>query len=62
MIGGHELDYTVAETTLLQAVEGHLGRDGFTPQEADTTIRAGLGWGIQRPRRITDTSHRTAQT
>lgn len=61
LVGARELEYTVAENTLLHAVEGHLGRDGFTPQEADTTIRSGLGWGIQRPRRITDTSHRTTQ-
>lgn len=55
LVGGQELDYAVAENTLRHAVEGHLGRDGFTTDEADTTIRAGLAWGIQRPRRITDT-------
>ncbi|MEB3372433.1 bifunctional DNA primase/polymerase [Saccharopolyspora mangrovi] len=61
LVGGQELDYAAAENTLRHAVEGHLGRDGFTPDEADTTIRAGLAWGIQRPRHITDTHHRPAQ-
>ncbi|MEV4734701.1 bifunctional DNA primase/polymerase [Saccharopolyspora sp. NPDC049426] len=55
LVGGQELDYAVADNTLRQAVERHLGRDGFTTDEADTTIRAGLAWGIQRPRRITET-------
>ncbi|GAB3686611.1 bifunctional DNA primase/polymerase [Saccharopolyspora tripterygii] len=55
LVGGQELDYAAAENALRQAVEAYLGRDGFTPAEADTTIRAGLAWGIQRPRRISDT-------
>lgn len=48
-----------APTCLREAVESHIGRDGFTATEASTTIRAGLAWGIQRPRHITDTNPRT---
>lgn len=61
LVGGHELDYAAAENILRQAAEGHLGRDGFTTDEADTTIRAGLAWGIQRPRHITYSHHRPDQ-
>lgn len=55
LVGAGELDYSHTESTLHEAANRHIGRDGFTPQEADTTIRAGLAWGIQRPRHITDT-------
>ncbi|WP_406690545.1 bifunctional DNA primase/polymerase [Saccharopolyspora sp. ID03-671] len=53
LVGGQEIDYAVAENTLRHAAHTHIGRDGFTDAEADTTIRAGLAWGIQRPRHIT---------
>ncbi|GAB3673617.1 hypothetical protein GCM10027597_09530 [Saccharopolyspora tripterygii] len=37
----------------------HRTRRIHAATEASTTVRAGLAWGIQRPRHITDTNPRT---
>ncbi len=53
LIGGGELDEHTARNALHAAAQRHVGHDGFTEREADTTIRDGLAWGIARPRHIT---------
>lgn len=53
LVGGGELDEHTARTALHAAAGGHIGHDGFTAREAETTIRDGLAWGIERPRHVT---------
>ncbi len=53
LVGGGELDEHDAHKALRTAAERHIGHDGFTAREVETTIRDGLAWGGHRPRHIT---------
>ncbi|GAA2798959.1 bifunctional DNA primase/polymerase [Saccharopolyspora taberi] len=53
LVGGGELDEHTARSALRAAAQRHIGHDGFTEREADTTIRDGMAWGIDRPRHVT---------
>lgn len=53
LIGGGALDEHTARAALHQAVAVHIGHDEFTSHEAETTIRDGLVWGMDRPRHLT---------
>ncbi|MEY8042622.1 bifunctional DNA primase/polymerase [Saccharopolyspora cebuensis] len=52
LVGGGALDEHTARTALHAASDQHVGHDGFTAREAETTIRDGLAWGIARPRHV----------
>lgn len=51
-VGAGRLAEAAAQHALLDATAVHLGIDGFTEQEAATTIAHGLANGRQRPRRM----------
>lgn len=45
-VGAGHLPYDEAWHQLHTAAQGHIGADGFTATEVDTTLRDGLHWGI----------------
>ncbi|MFE9751004.1 bifunctional DNA primase/polymerase [Saccharothrix saharensis] len=53
-VGGGELDEHEARAVLHVAAAQHNGVEGWSVDEAETTIRDGLAWGMARPRSLTD--------
>lgn len=53
LVGAGVLDHSDAARTLRSAATPHIGVDGFTEKEAETTIRDGLSYGTKRPRDLT---------
>lgn len=49
LVGAGMLSRSHAHHALRAAADAHIGRNGFTDTEADSTINDGLDWGIARP-------------